>query len=92
MAFYPAFRLQESLQRNTLGDNAWKNIMVLAAKRERAKEFIRERGKPPPESTWGKITRMGRKRRELDFDDNYLNTGSVSASGRKSSVKLAKSL
>lgn len=50
MILFPAFKLQDSMQRFSLGESTWLKILENYNHRKKAEEYLRMHGKPMPES------------------------------------------
>ncbi|KAJ8612130.1 hypothetical protein CTAYLR_002436 [Chrysophaeum taylorii] len=57
LIFFPAFRLQDMMQRHTLGESTWKRIHERVNRQRRLDEYRRTHGKDPPVSLADKAWR-----------------------------------
>jgi Ca2+-binding EF-hand superfamily protein len=50
LVLHPAFRMQDKLQKNTLGEHVWVKVMENVAHHMRIAEYTEREGEPPPRS------------------------------------------
>ena len=72
MVLFPMFRLQDKMQKQTLGLKRWNQVMKMQMKLEKVRQHrFTHGGEMPPEGCWSKLTRCGAVRlgAEEDFAD-----------------------
>lgn len=101
MMLFPAFRLQDQLQRKTLGVTSWNNAMAKLVREKRIEEYQRlHDGELPPTSCWARLRNRLRAcfKRNAVAEEAYMRrrAGSVkvlpSAAGRRDSLQRPPAL
>ena len=69
MVLFPMFRLQDKMQKQTLGLKRWNQIMKKQNKLVKVRQWrFTHGGEMPPEGCWSKLTRCGAPRLGMDED------------------------
>ena len=71
LVLFPAFRLQDRMQKKTLGDSYWYKVARIKAKEEYIEEYKRTHdGAPPPRSAWEKFWDIILRRKPYETEDS----------------------